>query len=186
MAGPARSSRSASAPNPDGSIGTPPARLLHSSAATSAEAGSSGAKVSPQLPDHLGGHALQELERLRLLQQVHQVRVGVGVDEPGRDVAVPAVDPPQPGWRVAPDRHHPPAGDGHVGDPAGAAEPVEHGPALEQQPGPGHRRHGVGPVATGRDGSATHSLQEPGYRAAGRPATSRASTSWAATTPEPQ
>jgi pimeloyl-ACP methyl ester carboxylesterase len=43
------------------------------------------------------------------------------------------------------------------------------------------------PVATGREESVTHSLQDPGYNAApGTPANSRASTVWAAVIPEPQ
>jgi cytochrome P450 len=42
------------------------------------------------------------------------------------------------------------------------------------------------PVATGRAGSVIHSLQEPMYSAAGNPASSSASTSCAAITPEPQ
>jgi cytochrome P450 len=42
------------------------------------------------------------------------------------------------------------------------------------------------PVATGREGSVIHSLQEPTYSAPPSPASSSASTSWAAVTPEPQ
>ena len=46
-----------------------------------------------------------------------------------------------------------------------------------------HRR---GP-ATGRRGSAIHSLQDPAYRRApSTPATARASSWWAAVTPDPQ
>ena len=41
----------------------------------------------------------------------------------------------------------------------------------------------AGPVATGRAGSAIHSLHEPGYSAARTPASSSASTWWAAVTP---
>jgi hypothetical protein len=145
-------------------------------------AGVQGGEGEPAVAHHLGGHALEELERLGLVAQVDQVGVGVGVDEPGGDGQPVAVDPSQPGRRVAADRDHPPPGHGHVRDPAGVAEPVVDGPALQQQPGAGH----VGPVATGREGSATQSLQEPAYRAAGIPAASRARTRWAATTPEPQ
>ena len=43
-----------------------------------------------------------------------------------------------------------------------------------------------GPSATGRSGSVIHSLHEPTYRAAGKPATSSARTMPAAVTPEPQ
>ncbi len=42
------------------------------------------------------------------------------------------------------------------------------------------------PVATGRAGSEIHSLHDPAYNAAGNPASSSASTSCAAVTPEPQ
>ena len=48
------------------------------------------------------------------------------------------------------------------------------------------RGGGYGPVATGREGSAIHSLHEPGYSAAAIPASSSASTWWAAVTPDPQ
>lgn len=48
----------------------------------------------------------------------------------------------------------------------------------------GHPRSG--PVATGRFRSDTQSDQEPTYSAAGIPASSSASTSWAALTPDPQ
>ena len=47
-------------------------------------------------------------------------------------------------------------------------------------------RSGSSPVATGRSGSATHSLHEPGYSAASIPASSRARTVWAAVIPDPQ
>ena len=111
----------------------------------------------------------------------------MGVHEPGRQVQVLAVDPPQPGRRVAPDPGHPPLHHGHVGHPSGTAEPVEHGPALEQQAGA--RSRGSGPVATGRErGLVTQSLQELAVvgTATRMPATSQARTRWAATTPEPQ
>jgi hypothetical protein len=107
----------------------------------------------------------------------------MGVHEPGRQVEALAVDPPQPGRRVAPDPGHPPLDHRHVRDPSRTPEPVEHGPAPEQHAG---AAHGSGPVATGREGSATQSLQEPAYSDAGMPATSQARTTWAATTPEPQ
>ncbi len=42
------------------------------------------------------------------------------------------------------------------------------------------------PVATGREGSVIQSLHDPTYSAAENPASSSASTSWAAVTPEPQ
>jgi hypothetical protein len=145
--------------------------------------GVQGGEGEPAVAHHFGGHALEELERLRLVEQVDQVGVGVGVHEPGRDGQAVAVDPAQTGRRVAADRHHPPPGHGHVGHPPGSAEAVEDGPALEEQTG---RGHGSGPVATGREGSVTQSLQEPAYSVAGIPAASRASTRWAATTPEPQ
>lgn len=45
---------------------------------------------------------------------------------------------------------------------------------------------GSGPVATGREPSDDHSDQEPTYRAAGTPATARASTWCAPETPDPQ
>ena len=51
----------------------------------------------------------------------------------------------------------------------------------------GAAQAGSSPVATGRSGSVTHSLQEPGYRAApSTPANSSASTVCAAVIPEPQ
>lgn len=45
---------------------------------------------------------------------------------------------------------------------------------------------GAQSVATGRSGSLTQSDQEPTYNDAGTPASDKASTSWAALTPEPQ
>ncbi len=50
----------------------------------------------------------------------------------------------------------------------------------------GGQRPRCQPVVTGRDGSVTHSLHDPGYKAARTPATSIASTSWQAVTPLPQ
>ena len=48
-------------------------------------------------------------------------------------------------------------------------------------------RESIGHSSTSRDGSVIHSLHEPTYiREPGRPASSMASTFWAAVTPEPQ
>ena len=79
-----------------------------------------------------------------------------------------------------------------TGDDQGAEEDGSGDPGQQQLPSPERpgrwRSHGYGsrPVATGREGSVTQSLQEPAYSDAGMPATSQARTRWAATTPEPQ
>ena len=78
----------------------------------------------PAVPDDLGRHALQQLERLGFRHQRERVGMRMRVDEARRDEPLPGVDRPPRGSDVVADRHHAMPVDRDVRAPSRRAQTV--------------------------------------------------------------
>ncbi len=126
----------------------------------------------PTVPDDLGRHALQQLERLRLGHQRERVGMRMRVDEPRRDEPLPGVDRPSRGADVTVDRHHTVPVDRDVRGPPRRAQPIVNDPSGDHQVV--HHRDATCPWASRADRMTTRRSLAP-VRAGGRSARMRAS-----------